>query len=73
MVDWDGLENRCACKRTVGSNPTLSAIGSLPVLPTDHDTPDPAGFQPAGSAAPYQKVMLVLKLPLAAPTIEKVR
>ena len=25
MVDWDGLENRCACKRTVGSNPTLSA------------------------------------------------
>ena len=26
MVDWDGLENRCACKRTVGSNPTLSAI-----------------------------------------------
>ena len=26
MVDRDGLENRCACKRTVGSNPTLSAI-----------------------------------------------
>jgi hypothetical protein len=26
VVDWDGLENRCACKRTVGSNPTLSAI-----------------------------------------------
>ncbi len=25
MVDRDGLENRCACKRTVGSNPTLSA------------------------------------------------
>jgi hypothetical protein len=25
VVDWDGLENRCACKRTVGSNPTLSA------------------------------------------------
>ena len=25
MVDWGGLENRCACKRTVGSNPTLSA------------------------------------------------
>ena len=26
MVDWDGLENRCAGNRTVGSNPTLSAI-----------------------------------------------
>ncbi len=26
MVDWGGLENRCPCKRTVGSNPTLSAI-----------------------------------------------
>ena len=28
MVDRDGLENRCACKRTVGSNPTPSAITS---------------------------------------------
>jgi hypothetical protein len=26
VVDWDGLENRCGCKLTVGSNPTLSAI-----------------------------------------------
>jgi hypothetical protein len=26
VVDWDGLENRCGCKVTVGSNPTLSAI-----------------------------------------------
>jgi hypothetical protein len=25
VVDWDGLENRCAGNRTVGSNPTLSA------------------------------------------------
>ena len=25
MVDWDGLENRCAGNGTVGSNPTLSA------------------------------------------------
>ena len=25
VVDRDGLENRCACKRTVGSNPTPSA------------------------------------------------
>ncbi len=26
MVDSGGLENRCPCKRTVGSNPTSSAI-----------------------------------------------
>ncbi len=25
VVDWDGLENRCTCKRTVSSNLTLSA------------------------------------------------
>ena len=25
MVDWGGLENRCAFAGTVGSNPTLSA------------------------------------------------
>ena len=25
MVDWDGLENRCASDGTVGSNPTLSS------------------------------------------------
>ena len=25
VVDWGGLENRCARKGTVGSNPTLSA------------------------------------------------
>ena len=29
VVDRDGLENRCACKRTVGSNPTLSASKSV--------------------------------------------
>ena len=29
MVDWDGLENRCGCKLTVGSNPTLSATYAL--------------------------------------------
>ena len=26
MVDWDGLENRCARESTVGSNPTLSSM-----------------------------------------------
>ncbi len=25
MVEWGGLENRCARKRTEGSNPSLSA------------------------------------------------
>ncbi len=30
MVDRDGLENRCACKRTVGSNPTPSAKFACP-------------------------------------------
>jgi hypothetical protein len=25
VVEWDGLENRCALTRTVGSNPTPSA------------------------------------------------
>jgi hypothetical protein len=32
VVDRDGLENRCACKRTVGSNPTLSAISSIAAI-----------------------------------------
>jgi hypothetical protein len=26
VADWDSLENCCTCKRTVGSNPTPSAI-----------------------------------------------
>ena len=25
VADWGSLENCCTCKRTVGSNPTLSA------------------------------------------------
>ena len=25
-AEWDGLENRCGCMPTVGSNPTPSAI-----------------------------------------------
>ena len=29
MVYGDGLENRCSCKGTVGSNPTPSAILKL--------------------------------------------
>ena len=38
MVEWDGLENRCTRKRTVGSNPTLSAKYFAPfhMLAGDH-------------------------------------
>ena len=32
MVDWDGLENRCASDGTVGSNPTLSSRNHLLTL-----------------------------------------
>jgi hypothetical protein len=32
VVEWDGLENRCAFTGTVGSNPTLSATSPLPEL-----------------------------------------
>ncbi len=28
MVERGGLENRCTCKRTVGSNPTPTAIAT---------------------------------------------
>jgi hypothetical protein len=28
-VEWDGLENRCGLRATVGSNPTLSAIFAI--------------------------------------------
>jgi hypothetical protein len=28
--DWDGLENRCGLRATVGSNPTLSAGYKIP-------------------------------------------
>ena len=44
MVDRGGLENRCGCKVTVGSNPTLSAIhlaqqsgGEMTEWPKVHD------------------------------------
>ena len=36
MVDWDGLENRCALTGTVGSNPTLSAMGPSTEAPLVH-------------------------------------
>ena len=32
VVEWDGLENRCAGNRTVGSNPTLSANITIIIL-----------------------------------------
>ncbi len=33
MVDWDGLENRCAREGTVGSNPTLSSSHAIAEKP----------------------------------------
>ncbi len=44
MVERDGLENRCTGNRTVGSNPTLSAIfalaaGSLRSMPAPVQSP----------------------------------
>lgn len=39
VVDWDGLENRCASDGTVGSNPTLSSrsptMCERPTYPTE--------------------------------------
>ena len=43
MVDWDGLENRCALTGTVGSNPTLSAI--------PHAFPPDEGLRPVAREA----------------------
>ena len=31
MVEWDGLENRCAGNRTEGSNPSLSAMSGIAI------------------------------------------
>jgi hypothetical protein len=36
VADRGGLENRCACERTVGSNPTLSARVSKASNPHTH-------------------------------------
>jgi len=38
--DGDGLENRCACKRTVGSNPTPSANIQIQIRPVLGHTED---------------------------------
>ena len=48
MVDRGGLENRCTCKRTVGSNPTLSAI-LPPCCRNGWETPEIKGLR-SGSA-----------------------
>jgi hypothetical protein len=42
-VEWDGLENRCGLRATVGSNPTLSAIDSLPPWVPERVCHSPAG------------------------------
>ena len=54
MVDWDGLENRCALTGTVGSNPTLSAIhrrrrSAAAMNGIAGGAEDPTGFE-AGAA-----------------------
>ena len=36
MVEWDGFENRCACKSTQGSNPCLSANKFI-LMPIDQN------------------------------------
>ena len=34
MAEWGGLENRCTCERTEGSNPSLSAkLIQEPLIP----------------------------------------
>ncbi len=38
VADWGSLENCCACKRTVGSNPTLSARNANYGLDIPHKT-----------------------------------
>ena len=55
MVDWDGLENRCAFTGTVGSNPTLSAIHRLlsaPVEQSDQET-GRAAARAIGALSPW--------------------
>ena len=49
MADWGSLENCCACKRTVGSNPTLSAIYLL-ILTVSNNAPSLPGMGKCGGA-----------------------
>ncbi len=49
MVDWDGLENRCAREGTVGSNPTLSSTGPS----------EAARHSPDNLAIPRNKALLM--------------
>src|SRR6185437_14723660 len=51
VVDRDGLENRCARKGTVGSNPTLSANT---FYPTHGPYPSFVGFPAPGISAAFQ-------------------
>jgi hypothetical protein len=58
VVDRDGLENRCACKRTVGSNPTPSASKSLKSQCFCH-------FTVSGRCAP--NILPIIKADMAPP------
>jgi hypothetical protein len=44
VVEWDGLENRCGLRATVGSNPTLSAIYLTPTSGTTTHHGYPKGY-----------------------------
>ena len=46
MDEGDGLENRCTCKRTVGSNPTPSANFKAKCGDIHHISYDQASLYP---------------------------
>ena len=82
MVDRDGLENRCACKRTVGSNPTLSAIciEKVPILSifyvlSDNLIPQnvPHSRRHCAFASPASLTVAALALSRANPTAHRNR
>ncbi len=71
MVEGTGLENRQACKRLVGSNPTPSAISRQPFL----EDPDERGRDnlPEPDLFQARKEMPVQNLNVDIPSLEAVR
>ena len=70
MVDWDGLENRCASDGTVGSNPTLSSTSSSRTRHrTNTGTQSPNSREifrmPSGSGRLEDKAKAVFELTLS--------
>ena len=68
MVERGGLENRCACKRTEGSNPSLSAILPLQcmtiVAPIVSDKPNSQWYR----NGVYLPIVLPFVLPASLTT-----